>query len=105
MTRLALAAHNQERATYRATFDRYGVKTWHGKSATTVLLLNITDADGNAVCDHLWMNLTRGFETLDLRPGDTVEFDGRVTAYTKGRYHNRTDYKLSRPTRIRKLAP
>jgi len=104
-----------ERRRFCGTFARTGVKPgWQGRTEHTALLQNVTDAEtGAVVTDHLWFNLTKGFEALDLAAGDIVEFDARVTSYTKG-YRGRrawetgeawtaTDWHLSRPTRARKL--
>ena len=68
--------------------------------------------DGKIVTDHLWFDLTKGFETADLLPGDVVEFCARVSIYEKGYkgYRNdvfdrpiEKDYRLSRPTKIKKI--
>ena len=59
------------------------------------------------VSDHLWFNLTMQFQASDLRKGDRVLFDARVKQYTKGSIKRgipiSTSYKLSYPTKIRKL--
>jgi hypothetical protein len=102
------------RARFSATFERYGSKNGYVGITKTVLLKNVSDATGKMVCDHLWFNLTKGFESLDLQPGDGVEFDARATAYLKG-YKGRDelarltnpltrDYKLSHPTKLKKKA-
>lgn len=68
--------------------------------------------DGKIVTDHLWFDLTKGFESADLLPGDVVEFCARVSIYEKGYkgYRNdvfdrpiEKDYRLSRPTKIKKI--
>lgn len=111
--RTALAAREEERATFRGTFTRFGTKRgWEGREAFTVLLIDIRDARGQPVCDHLWLNLTLQLERLGLEPGDIVQFDARVKAYTKGYFGRRTDgwekpietdYKLSHPTKVQKI--
>jgi hypothetical protein len=115
--RKALKARNGVRTTFRGTFVRSGTKRGYtGKTLTTLLFKDITDADGNVVSDHLWFNYTKGFEKLSpWQPGDIVEFDARVTCYTKGYAGYREDvcierpleydYKLSRPSRIVKVSP
>ena len=113
--RIGLAKINKARTRFAGTFERYGKKTgWKGREEKTVLLKNIIATDsGESVTDHLWFNLTKGFEALgELQPGDVIEFEARVTTYKKGywgyneerRCENppRTDYKLERPTRITK---
>ena len=68
-------------------------------------------SSGKMVTDHLWFNLTKGFEALQLLEGDIVGFDARVTRYLKG-YRGRredelrpvgVDYRLSFPTKVEKL--
>jgi hypothetical protein len=68
--------------------------------------------DDKIVTDHLWFDLTKGFESADLLPGDVVEFCARVSIYEKGYkgYRNdvfdrpiEKDYRLSRPTKIKKI--
>lgn len=100
---------NGVRSVFVGTFERFGSKSgWKGRSLQTVLLIDIKDVDGNDVCDHLWFNLTQEFDYLGLKPGDVVQFCGRVTAYERGYLGRRSDvycpntrdYKLSRPTQI-----
>ncbi|MOA55104.1 hypothetical protein D3C78_1788350 [compost metagenome] len=67
--------------------------------------------DGRLATDHLWFNLTKGFKDLRLQPGDRVQFDARAKPYTKGYKGKRKsinkpvqdDYKLSHPTKVRRL--
>ncbi|MGE5621287.1 MAG: hypothetical protein ACM3U0_01805 [archaeon] len=106
---------NGERRTFYGEFVRLGVKSGYKGTEETVLLKNIYDTSGTFITDHLWFNLTKGFEKLDLKPGDRVQFDARVTSYTKGykgRYagilnpskaKERSDFKLSHPGKIVKL--
>lgn len=98
--RKALAAVNGERSVYRGTFERFGVAANRFGVKPTLVLVRVTDAAGAPVCDHLWFAVTKAFAALDLFPGDVVEFAGRVTPYRK---RGGTDYKLSRPTQVRKV--
>lgn len=100
------------RVTVRATFARFGTKRgWQGREVKTVLLTNLTDVHGHPVCDHLWFACTKGFEALNLQPGDRLELDGRSKPYVKGYQGMRdeewseteTDFKLSHPTNIRRV--
>lgn len=102
------------RATFTGTFVRTGIKTDFGHDKPTLLLTDVQDGDGKVVTDHLWFNLGKQFSALRLRPGDIVQFDARVKRYTKGYRGHRddvydkpveTDYKLSHPTRMRKVQP
>jgi len=108
-----LKAVEGRRVRVRATFERFGSKRgWQGREIKTVLLVKLTDVHGHALCDHLWFNLTQGFEALKLQPGDEVEFEGRVAGYWKGYRGQRDDedlppvsrdFKLSHPNHFRKL--
>jgi len=74
----------------------------------TVLLVDIRDSNGKLICDHLWFNMTKGFEVLGtMREGDVIQFEARVKEYKKGYVNrragidqSRSDYKLSHPTKI-----
>ncbi len=109
--RKVLAAQSGERKKFRATFSRIGKKTnFKGYSEDTILLKDVREAEtNNLVADHLWFNYTQGFEKLLLTEGVVLEFEARVKEYSKGyvnkalRLNQLTDYKLSHPTKIRKL--
>ena len=113
MGRKRLRKLNGQRTRFRGTFVRLGHKNgWNGPERT-VLLENVTCVEsGSVVTDHLWFNLTKGFEKLSLSKGDTVTLDARVTEYVKG-YQGRdpirqaecpisVDYRLSHPTKLAK---
>ena len=105
---------DKERHTFTGEFARFGEKpAYKGHIPDiTVLLLNVKDADGNVVTDHLWFNYTKGFAACDLKEGDIVRFDARVKEYEKGYKGYKTwaddeflppvstDYKLANPTKI-----
>lgn len=109
--RKALAAQAGARKKFRAIFSRIGKKTnFKGYSEETILLKDVREADTNQpVADHLWFNYTQGFEKLLLTEGMILEFEARVKKYSKGyvnkalHLNQRTDYKLSRPTKIKKV--
>lgn len=99
------------RDTFTGVFERFGIKNgWNGIEKT-VLLKDIKNKNGDVVSDHLWFNLTKGFEKLQLKEGDVVQFDARVKEYYKGYKGYRDDiykpiekdYKLSHPTKIKKV--
>ena len=110
--RKELAAEEGKRKKFKAIFDRVGKKVnYKGYSEETILLKNIIDIESNKiVADHVWFNYTQGFVKASLSAGDIVEFEARVKEYRKG-YVNRnyqinnstTDFKLSNPTRIKKV--
>jgi hypothetical protein len=97
------------RGKFNGIFEKYGSKkNWNGYPETTVLLKEIKDVNGKVVSDHLWFNLTKGFEEIgEINEGDIISFEARVKPYTKG-YVNyregiddrRTDYRLSHPTKF-----
>lgn len=101
-----------ERHRFTATFDRFGKKTgWNGADERTVLLVDVK-LGGNVVADHLWFKSGKQFDALDLKRGDEVEFNARVSSYMKGYRGYRDDvydkpvqkdYKLSFPTAMRKV--
>lgn len=101
---------NNIRSKFSGTFVRYGKKTFGVHETTTLLLRDITAVDtGQVVTDHLWFNLTTGFQAVgELTPGDIVKFEARATRYVKGYRGYRenvdkpveVDYKLSHPTKV-----
>lgn len=97
------------RTEWTATFKRYGTKpAYKGPPLKTVLLVEIKDAAGAQVADHLWMNYTNEFRELHLEPGEEIRFCARVAPYLKGYgapEDKALDFKLSRPTNIRRTAP
>ncbi len=108
-----LARLGDLRGRFTGTFVRYGTKPgWQGRIERTVLLKEVKDSRGVVVTDHLWFNLTKGFEMQDLKAGDVVSFSARVTPYLKGYKGYRSDedlppierdYRLSNPTKFEKI--
>ncbi len=99
-----LAAISNVRARFRGRFERFGHRTSSGYVKRMALLVEVTDSRGREMCDHVWLNLTKQVEALDLKPGDRIEFDARVRPYVKGYYDDRRrDYRLSNPTNFVKL--
>lgn len=110
--RQELKQKDDQRDVFTGVFKKYGVKSsYRGPSSETLLLVEVREADGTLITDHLWFNLTKGFEKLGmLKEGDRVRFEARVKKYKKG-YVNRKigidqssfDYKLSHPTKMVKI--
>ena len=110
--RKELKKMDTQREVFTGVFSKYGIKSnYKGPSTDTLLLMNIRDEAGAIVTDHLWFNLTKGFEKLgSLKKGDRIRFEARVKRYKKG-YVNRKigidqqsfDYKLSHPTKMEKM--
>ena len=102
-----------QRERFRATFSRTGTKKNYYRFPETTLLFDdvYREKNGKVITDHLWFNNTKAFQAVDLEAGDVVEFDARVTPYEKGYQGYRQfiykpitrDYKLSRPTKVKKV--
>ncbi len=92
-----------QRFKFKATVDGFGVKNYKQHETTTICLINIV-RNGKLVTDHIWVNLTKGFEKLKLKIGDFIQFEARVKGYWKGYYHDERDLKLSHPSKILKLS-
>lgn len=110
--RKELAGENGLRKKFTAVFSRTGKKgNYNGYSEETILLTNIIDVDTNkTVSDHVWFSYTKGFQKIELVEGIQLEFEARIKEYRKGYINTRyqinkssIDYKLSHPTRIRKV--
>ena len=110
--RKELAAENGSRKKFKAVFSRIGKKVnYKGYSEETILLNNVVDLEANkVVADHVWFSYTQGFIKALISIGDTLEFEARIKEYRKG-YVNKnykinnstTDFKLSNPTKIKKV--
>lgn len=74
----------QERHTFTGTFVRYGSKSGYKGIIETLLLKDIKNANDKLVADHLWFTKTKGFAQYDLKEGDVLQFDARVSKYIKG---------------------
>lgn len=97
----------QQRFTFRGEFERYGYKRYDNHYSPTLLLTDIEVLNENdeyqSVTDHLWFNLTKGFQKLGfLKEHDRVQFNGRVDDYYKGYFTSpkQHDLKLSYPSKI-----
>jgi len=110
--RKSLAEEKGKRKKFSAIFERLGKKVnYNGYSEDTILLKNIIDMEtGKVATDHCWFSFTKGFEKVSLTEGTVIEFEARVKEYKKGyvrkdlNINNRkTDYKLSHPTKIKKV--
>jgi hypothetical protein len=114
--REALRPLEGQRITITGTVRKFGCRPigfdLHGE---TVMLENVTGQDGEALTDHLWVNLGVRLMALDLRKGDVLTLSARVRPYTKHRFAVRkdgrykftyasADYKLVYPSGIQRLA-
>jgi hypothetical protein len=109
--RKELAAKENERSRFTASFVRYGSRqAFKGTTATTLLFASVQDENGRVLCDHVWINSTKEFEKYSFLPGDKVSFYARVTEYSKGYkgiskslQSSKKDFRLSHPTKVEKL--
>lgn len=100
----------ESRHTFSATFERFGLKSAFKGPPLTTLMFKDVKCEEKIVADHIWFTMTKGFEACNLKPGDVVKFDGRVTSYYKGYMGYREDiefyrpiekdFKIERPTKI-----
>ena len=99
---------SKERHVFIGTYEKEGLKNNKFGTSKTVLLRNIKDDKGKYLCDHLWFNKTKGFRDANLRKGDIVSFNGRVSSYVKG-YSSiesytapfELDYEIVYPTKVK----
>ena len=85
---------------YIATIDKFGQRNAHGKDLkpakrgkkrlrlgniiNTVMLIDIVNADGELMSDHMWLDA--GEEFRGFRIGDKIKFTGIPSKYIKGCY-------------------
>lgn len=87
---------SRDRHVFTATFIRFGFRDGYKGPVKTILLQDVL-LDDKIVTDHLWFDLTKGFESADLLPGDVVEFCARVSIYEKGYKGYRNDVFNTQP--------
>jgi len=108
-----LAKIEGRRRRFQATFERFGTRSFKNHVSKTILFLDVVDlVDKKPVTDHLWFPFGKTFEKLDLKQGDQVAFDARVSSYLKKvrdeeegcrDFYLQRDFKLRNPTSCRKL--
>lgn len=108
---------NKERHRYCAEVAKFGWKSGWNEAEPTILLKDIKlYKSDEVIVDHLWFSLGKQFRDLNLKEGDIISFDARVSKYVKGYMGDElyflnktgrlpapisTDYKLERPTKIK----
>jgi len=98
------------REEFSGIFVRFGFKNGFKGIVKTVLFKDIKNNKNEIVADHLWFNLTKGFDNLKLIENDVIRFTARTKKYIKGYFGRREDiyvpmeedYKLSHPTKMEK---
>lgn len=103
---------NNVRATFRAIVVRFGTRTSYGHTKQTLLVQDVRDQMDRVLTDHVWFLCGKWSECL--KEGDEIQFAARVRQYKKG-YRGRRDdidapppsidYRLSHPTKVRKINP
>ncbi len=107
--RALLAQYNGQRRKFKATFARYGQKTFMQHVKTTLLLIDVIDVLTQEVAtEHLWFTMGKKFGALGLVEGDVVIFEARVDTYLKGYIHDEfdvkyLDYHLVYPSKLQKV--
>jgi len=112
--RKKLKQYYNQRTSFTGTFVRYGMKRgFNGLPLKTMLLSDIRLLNQDKVlADHLWFTVGKRLGSLELKEGDVISFDARVTSYQKGYKGFRedvfdkpisTDFRLSYPTRVKIL--
>lgn len=109
LMRKELKKMNNLRRVFTATVERFGrrnVNRLNKEVIWTIVLKNITDKNGKLITDHVWFNLSKEFDRLNLREGDRIEFSARVVEYYKRNYQAKPekDFKLEKLVGVKKIA-
>jgi len=107
-TKQILKSLKDQTITITGTFSFDLIVKSFGHPKRRLLFLDITDQEGNIIADHLCVDSTKGFEAQQLRQGDKLKFEGKVTKYTRFPDEGddrpiQTDYKLTYPKNITKI--
>lgn len=79
-----LAAYMGQRRRYKARFIQHGWANPPGKRPyQTSLLRDIRDADGEPLCDHLWVREEPRLIRLAPRRGEAITFTAQVRTYPR----------------------
>jgi hypothetical protein len=64
---------NEQRIKIIAGFEKFGTKTnFNGFPEQTALFVNLTDENGNELCDHIWFTVGKRIANLNLEYGNIV---------------------------------
>ena len=80
------------RCQFNAAFLRYGWRRGYVK-ARTALFVDVRDAEGQKVTDHVWFIVGAQIAELELNPYERVCFVARVAAYRKGPFEEDNDQR------------
>jgi hypothetical protein len=79
MAEMRLRGLANSRVTIRATVDRIALKNgWNGFVRRLFSLKNVTDTKGTLLGEYFWVNDCKQFKTLELAPGDEIEFSAKI---------------------------
>ena len=83
---LKLIKANKPDPKYHGTYQQWGLtRNKYGCGYDkTILLVDIKDSNGNLVRDHHWFRSNGYIESLQLVPGDSVEFTAKQVMLAKG---------------------
>lgn len=114
--RSELESRDGQRMNFVGTIERFGTKrnSFKGYEEKTVLLKHVNFHEtGNVATDHIWFTWTKTWNNSGVKVGDKISFEARVSEYRKGYWGYREnrmmenppsrDYKLNRPTKIKRL--
>lgn len=86
---------------YSARFNRIG-KT--NDQISVALLTQITDENGYALADHVWVNLQNSYlNDTSLKRGERIFFSAEPYRYIKGVYRNKAVKKLQSDIGLRNV--
>ena len=91
------------RERYIANVERMGIKSnsFKGYPERTILLKNVVNTNTKEeVTDHLWFTVGKRLKELNLKSGDVISFNARVSLYRKGYRKESRDYKLNNMSKI-----
>lgn len=92
-----------KRSIFTGEFVKVSGKKEHSGTGPAVLLRNIKNQSGQLLADHIWIDYSLEFNTLQLQEGEQIIFRARVGQYHKGKKGQLVDYKLHRPTKIQRF--
>lgn len=115
--RRELAKLKGGRYAFQGVFVRFGTRSGYQHPLNTVLLRDIRMVDTEKIiADHIWLTEGKRLARLDLKEGETIRFEARVTPYVKGyrgyQYHDysdeyrpmQRDYRLSFPSKVARIS-
>lgn len=69
---------------FRAILMTVRVAAHSRNKGKLIAMLRTVSMGDKILCDHVWVVVPRHWRKMDLRSGDTIEFDADVEPYTKG---------------------